>query len=434
MLAMYLFLINEGIVEYRNACKKYGVDEPVKVLDREALQKYLGVVGKGKEKDKGSSSDKADDGSGEVGTSSSKKDKYSKKSSSAKKDRRHGSSSEQKRSRASNESSSLTKEKVLANLTIVADKRADAVVGSSTTQSQSQMVGGESQSDSQPQSAEAGSMDVDNTMSFLSADGFDVDDVDALEEDRKKVEEITKYEIAVGDASSVLRAWDARSLSRVLELYNENKKGGSSRKPGSSSNRKRDSKSSSVARGSAEKVKRARNKVYGLPVIVLPNAISSPVTMINAKEFFCDAKYIPSDVLKKRGARKSSTLKFKRAVGQKFGGKEIEYEIVDNPQLRFGTNKDEWNRIVAVVAQGAEWQFKGWRWSNPVQIFTNTFGFFISMEGEPIPPSLVGWNVTQSKLNRDKRGLDSVTYASFWNKLDEWMLVNKPEYLPKLEA
>ena len=62
-----------------------------------------------------------------------------------------------------------------------------------------------------------------------------------------------------------------------------------------------------------------------------------------------------------------------------------------------------------------------------------SFGFFISMEGEPIPINLTKWNVIKSKLNRDKRGLDSVAYASFWNHLDEWMLVHKPEYLPQEE-
>jgi len=90
-------------------------------------------------------------------------------------------------------------------------------------------------------------------------------------------------------------------------------------------------------------------------------------------------------------------------------------------------------RVVAVIALGQSWQMKDWpgSYSNPVQLFNRTFGFYIGMEGDKIPTELQGWSVTQSKLNRDKRGLDSVTYASFWNALDEWMAIHKPEMLPR---
>ena len=54
-----------------------------------------------------------------------------------------------------------------------------------------------------------------------------------------------------------------------------------------------------------------------------------------------------------------------------------------------------------------------------------------SMEGDKVPAELAGWSVRKSQLNRDKRGLDSVTFASFWNGLDEWMSVHKRELLPQ---
>ena len=407
LLTLYLFLKDDSVVEHRNACKKYDV-EPVKVLDRSAVQKYFAV-------DANIAKGDAD--------SSSKHVKSGAVTHSSKKDRRQ--SSEKK-----HEANHLTQEKMLANLTMVADKRADAVILGSS-QGNHTTAGG-----SQENSKESEIKDIieddailSTKLNFLSADGFDViDDSKVLEEDRAKVNEITKLEIAVGDASSVLRAWDARSLSRVLDLFKENARGGTS--TGTSSSKKRDSHavvSSKDPQGS----KRPKKKANGLPVIVVPNAVTSPITMLNAKEFFHDAKYIPIDIMKKNGARKMPVVKFRRILQPKYGGKEVEYEIIDNPHVRFGKNRDEWDRIVAVVAQGADWQFKGWRWLNPVQIFTNSFGFFVSMEGEPIPTNLTKWNVVQSKLNRDKRGLDSVTYASFWNNLDEWMLVNKPEYLPQ---
>ena len=70
-------------------------------------------------------------------------------------------------------------------------------------------------------------------------------------------------------------------------------------------------------------------------------------------------------------------------------------------------------------------------YSNPVQLFHKVFGFYVGMEGDKIPTELQGWSVTQAKVSRDKRGLDSVTFASFWIALDEWMAIHKQEMLPQ---
>lgn len=91
----------------------------------------------------------------------------------------------------------------------------------------------------------------------------------------------------------------------------------------------------------------------------------------------------------------------------------------------------DWDRIVAVIPQGAEWQFKGWKYTQPVDIFSRTFGFYIGYEGAPVPKEVLNWNVKLNNVHRDKRGLDSVTFSNFWNSLDEWIAVHKPEYLPK---
>eukprot|EP00527_Entomoneis_sp_CCMP2396_P006945 CAMPEP_0198154080 /NCGR_PEP_ID=MMETSP1443-20131203/67172_1 /TAXON_ID=186043 /ORGANISM="Entomoneis sp., Strain CCMP2396" /LENGTH=114 /DNA_ID=CAMNT_0043820659 /DNA_START=109 /DNA_END=450 /DNA_ORIENTATION=- len=114
-------------------------------------------------------------------------------------------------------------------------------------------------------------------------------------------------------------------------------------------------------------------------------------------------------------------MTFTRQVRGVTGSGTVEYEIMDNPK-KLGTNMKEWDRIVAVIALGQSWQFKDWylEYSNPVQLFARTFGFYLGMEGEKMPQDIGTWSVKQAKLNRDKRGLDSVTYASFWNGLEEW--------------
>ena len=32
---------------------------------------------------------------------------------------------------------------------------------------------------------------------------------------------------------------------------------------------------------------------------------------------------------------------------------------------------EDWSRVVAVFAQGPTWQFKGWPWTSPADIFSN---------------------------------------------------------------
>jgi parafibromin len=110
----------------------------------------------------------------------------------------------------------------------------------------------------------------------------------------------------------------------------------------------------------------------------------------------------------------------------------LEYEIVDNPR-KLGHKVEDWERIVAVVVLGQAWQFKDWLrgYNMPATLFDKVYGFYVGMEGDKLPADVQGWAVRKAVLNRDKRGLDSVTHASFWNGLDEFMKVHKAELLPQ---
>ena len=113
-------------------------------------------------------------------------------------------------------------------------------------------------------------------------------------------------------------------------------------------------------------------------------------------------------------------------LNQRLGGADITYDVIDNPTTRL--KRDEWSRVVAVVCQGASWQFKGWKYSDPVELFSRTFGFYVGLEGAKVPSELQGWNVKIGRVSRDRRGLDNVCLASFWNGLEEFMAVHKPGF------
>ena len=113
--------------------------------------------------------------------------------------------------------------------------------------------------------------------------------------------------------------------------------------------------------------------------------------MINAGFFLGkDAVFVPRVQTMKNPAagKRNGTITITRRFNQRLGGGEITYDIIDNPATRL--KKDEWDRVVAVVCQGESWQFKGWGYSDPVDLFSRTCGFYVGFEGATVPAELQG--------------------------------------------
>jgi len=303
-------------------------------------------------------------------------------------------------------------------------------------------------------------------MACLSSDGYNATKIppEVLKRDRAEVEKIMTFEMPVGDSASILRCGvsstsssrpkskgtntNTRDFTRVLELYNETLLIDKRSTPSSS----RKAKPAPPPRHRPKPLPTP----HGKPIIVVPSAMTSPINLLNAYEFFQNANFIPRETMLKRlkgKKRPTSVANLKHEVSSRLGGGAVEYELIDNPAIKLKSRED-WDRVVAVVAQGAAWQFKGWKIASsgggsssigksgtgdgrgtaaavsPVDVFSQSFGFYVGYEGTPLPKGLQGWNVKKEKLSRDKRGFDTVVYASFWNGLDEWMGVHKRQYLP----
>lgn len=242
-------------------------------------------------------------------------------------------------------------------------------------------------------------------------------------------QESMAHEIPVGNSSSILKAGVGKDLSRVLKLYNETVLKKNTNDAG------KNKTSTEGKRLSDGQTKSWRSYLVGKkPIIILPKGLTAPITLMNAHKFFGESKFVTREKMQKelRTMKQAPKTEFSRHVNARLGGGKVEYELMDNPKSKLYTAHD-WDRVVAVVALGQPWQMKDWPgpYSNPVQLFHRVFGFYISMESDKVPGELQGWSVTRSKLNRDKRGLDSVTYAGFWNALDGWMAIHKPELLPQ---
>ena len=77
--------------------------------------------------------------------------------------------------------------------------------------------------------------------------------------------------------------------------------------------------------------------------------------------------------------------------------------------------------MVAVFAQGAQWQFKDWRLGNgnPTQIFNKVKGFHLKMSGMPLDANIAKWSVTTIEIDSQKRHLDRAKLLTFWDELDK---------------
>ena len=98
-------------------------------------------------------------------------------------------------------------------------------------------------------------------------------------------------------------------------------------------------------------------------------------------------------------------------------------KVVDNPSR---LKAADWDRVVAVVALGKEWQFKGWQWSSPVELFSKCFGVYFKWDNEGAPEAVTKWNVSVVDVSRNRRNLDPSTALKFWQHLDNAVRLSHP--------
>jgi parafibromin len=399
---------DQSLVKYRSACKKHKVADYVKATDKAAVVAFfLGEAAVAAPPEQAPpvappppKDDRKEKERPRESSSSSHKHHHKKdRDRDRDRDRHRRDKHHHKAPPAKKQRKAIDNEKLFSNLITVVDKR-----------------------------SKKAQMENDQLVQALSCEGFGVTP-EVLAQYKEQSQIIASNEIPVGNSASILKAAAGKDLSRILKLYMD------TLHPPKSSKSSASSSGNNAQSGGTKKTWRA-HLVGQKPVIIVPKGMTAPITLINAHEFFANSKFVPRDEMTKKGvtARNVPTT-FSRRVGQRMGGGLMEYELMDNPKVKLRTAKD-WERVVAVLAFGASWQFKDWpaHYSHPVRLFGSVFGFYVGMEGAKVPQELQGWSVVQQKLNRDKRGLDSVTYASFWNGLEEWMALHKSELLPQQET
>lgn len=173
-------------------------------------------------------------------------------------------------------------------------------------------------------------------------------------------------------------------------------------------------------RGTRSLVSRAKPRASRVPIIIVPAAPTSLITMINATDILQDFKFISPQDKMKAGAKRQNELTINHLRSD---GRTVPYRVVDQPMR---LQPDEWNRVVAVFVQGQAWQFKGWPYGgDPALIFSAVKGFHLKYSNMPLDTNVAKWNVTVVNLDQ-RRHLDKVNFQGIWDQLERFIAKNKP--------
>jgi hypothetical protein len=138
------------------------------------------------------------------------------------------------------------------------------------------------------------------------------------------------------------------------------------------------SASSSSSSGLAPLLQNPRDPHYGVPIIVVPSAVSSVINMYNVKSLLENGVFEHGEFVRNAkasatgggvAATKESLITLSKASFYD-ASKSVKFQVLDDvTKLR----EEDWARVVAVFASGAAWQFSNWpkRWPNPAAIFEN---------------------------------------------------------------
>ncbi|KAH6574343.1 hypothetical protein BASA81_017404 [Batrachochytrium salamandrivorans] len=159
----------------------------------------------------------------------------------------------------------------------------------------------------------------------------------------------------------------------------------------------------------------SKQATEAMPIILVPAAAQSVLTLYNIKEFLIDQKFTPTETYRNRGENKPTQVILERDPFKISPDVQQKFLVLDSVETM---KHRDWDRVVAVFAMGQVWQFRGWKWEKPVEIFHNILGFTLKFVDEPPPGLVPQWKVEVLNIHRSKRYLDGTVVYSFWQLID----------------
>lgn len=109
----------------------------------------------------------------------------------------------------------------------------------------------------------------------------------------------------------------------------------------------------------------------GVPIILVPSASQTLITIYNVREFLEDGIYVPMEKkmseMKAAGLSKPDVITVQKKLNR--DRMVVAYEVRDKPTA---LKKEDWDRVVSVFVLGKEWQFKDWPFRDHAEIFSKS--------------------------------------------------------------
>lgn len=156
-----------------------------------------------------------------------------------------------------------------------------------------------------------------------------------------------------------------------------------------------------------------------VPIVIVPQSMTL-VCAGNVVEFLQNGRFISAEERKKNQVSSipASRLEMFRTPGGNCS--RARYDIVTNTSR---LSESEWERVVAVVCSGQEWQFKKWQIykDSAQELFRKVQGFYFHYDDDVPVGNVESWAIKKLKLSRSQRHTDGQVQYQFWNTFDAFM-------------
>ncbi|KAJ9097174.1 hypothetical protein QFC21_004843 [Naganishia friedmannii] len=162
-------------------------------------------------------------------------------------------------------------------------------------------------------------------------------------------------------------------------------------------------------------------------ILLLSSSPTALITMWNVKRFLEDGVFEKSEQAKARQQAEGNrhledVIVIYRTILTPDGTeRKIKYyaiESVDVLMKLTGGGPEAWDRVLCVFTTGQAWQFKGYRWTDPKDLFQHLRGVYFQFSNDQPHVSIKDWKVTTFKIDPYQRHTDKPTVGSFWAHLE----------------
>ncbi|KAF2264061.1 CDC73-domain-containing protein [Lojkania enalia] len=158
------------------------------------------------------------------------------------------------------------------------------------------------------------------------------------------------------------------------------------------------------------------------PIILLSPSASSLLRMSNVKSFLDTGVFIPPNATDTSSA---NLLHLNRTLPSIDPSRPMRFILVDSTQ---NFKPPYWARVVAIFTTGQTWQFKSYKYPNPVELFSHYPGIHVGWQGEDPPENVQAWGRGVLSVKVDKwqgtaqgRWRDREVVETIWGKIEEGM-------------